>query len=118
MLKLLYAIHPLFTGPGKVVESIEGFQRLSRPLTPLRNIPDAWKTDRRVGKDGFSLRPELVCENPKRSAPGAVALAALLVGKLPLLHVARQAPPRPARPSPAPRAAAQHGHGFCIQGEC
>ena len=85
MLKLVYAIHPLFTGSGKVVEPIEGFQRFPRLLTPLRNIPDTWKTDRRVGKDGFSLRLELICENSKRNAPGAVALAACRWARCPSL---------------------------------
>lgn len=45
MLKLFYAIHPLFTGSGKVVEPIEGFQRLSCSLTPFRHVSDTWKTD-------------------------------------------------------------------------
>lgn len=96
---MLYAIHPLFTGSGKVVEPIEGFQRFSCPLTPLRNIPDTWKTDRRVGKDGFSLRLELICENSKRGAAGAVALAACRWARLPVpVWLARLHPGRPGLP--------------------
>ena len=98
MLKLLYAIHPLFTGSGKVVEPIEGFQRLSRLLTPLRNIPDAWKTDRRVGKDGSETKP-IVAHRAERPAPcGSPGFA------------------RPARPSPgpAPLPSTVAPIGFCI----
>lgn len=38
--KLADAIHPVLTGFGKVVISIEGFQRFPCLLTPFRNISD------------------------------------------------------------------------------
>lgn len=99
MLKLVYAIHPLFTGSGKVVEPIEGFQRFSRPLTPLRNIPDTWKTDRRVGKDGFSRRLELICENCKHNGTRSRGAGCLSVGTLPVPEwLARLHPGRPGLP--------------------
>lgn len=40
LFKLAYAIHPVLTGFGKVVISIQGFQGFPCLLTPFRNISD------------------------------------------------------------------------------
>lgn len=118
MLKLLYAIHPLSTGPGKVVEPIEGFQEaFSRP-TPLRNIPGCLE-DRQtcVGQGWLISDQNSSGENPKRSAPGAVAPGCLLVwASCP--SCGSPGPTPAGQAFPAPHAAAQHSHSFCIQGEC